>query len=206
MKNILCFGDSNTFGFVPLDGSRYDADKRWSGILKKSLAGKYNVIEAGCNNRTCIADNPEGPLFTGYKAIAPYLENHPDLKLVVLGLGINDLQFSYKLSAEEVGKGLQRLIKDIKQKTNAKILVLIPNIIGSSILASFFSQMFDETSIEKSKQLPELFKNIAEKTKSDFLDLNTFAAPSEKDGLHYDEEMHKKIAEAAKKKIKEILL
>ena len=33
MKRIVCFGDSNTFGHNPLDGSRLPRDQRWTGIL-----------------------------------------------------------------------------------------------------------------------------------------------------------------------------
>ena len=34
MKKILCYGDSNTFGFNPENGKRFDNLTRWSGILK----------------------------------------------------------------------------------------------------------------------------------------------------------------------------
>ena len=40
MKKILCYGDSNTFGFNPTDLTRYNEDQRWSGILKNKLADK----------------------------------------------------------------------------------------------------------------------------------------------------------------------
>ena len=59
MVEIVCFGDSNTFGFNPKNGKRYDENTRWSGILKRKLKDKFNVIEAGCNNRTCYSINKE---------------------------------------------------------------------------------------------------------------------------------------------------
>ena len=31
MKRILCFGDSNTWGFAPKDGYRFDENTRWTG-------------------------------------------------------------------------------------------------------------------------------------------------------------------------------
>ena len=45
MKNILCFGDSNTYGFVPGIGTRYDRGTRWTGRLAKALGSDYYVIE-----------------------------------------------------------------------------------------------------------------------------------------------------------------
>ena len=54
MKNILCYGDSNTWGANPNDGSRYTDDVRWTGILQRELGGGYQVIEEGYNGRTSI--------------------------------------------------------------------------------------------------------------------------------------------------------
>lgn len=34
MKNILCFGDSNTWGFNAETKERFAADVRWTGVLK----------------------------------------------------------------------------------------------------------------------------------------------------------------------------
>ena len=48
MKQILCFGDSNTFGLIPGTGNRYDWNIRWTGILDKNLREKgYRIIEEG---------------------------------------------------------------------------------------------------------------------------------------------------------------
>ena len=38
MKKILCYGDSNTYGFIPETGARYSEHERWSGILKELLS------------------------------------------------------------------------------------------------------------------------------------------------------------------------
>ena len=48
MKNILCFGDSNTWGFIPgSDHKRYSKQDRWTGILSEMLGSSYEVIEEG---------------------------------------------------------------------------------------------------------------------------------------------------------------
>ena len=54
MKNILCFGDSNTWGYEPLVARRYPADVRWPGVLQNSLGDGFRVIEEGLNGRTNI--------------------------------------------------------------------------------------------------------------------------------------------------------
>ena len=37
MKQILCFGDSNTYGLIPGTKDRYDWDTRWSGRIGQRL-------------------------------------------------------------------------------------------------------------------------------------------------------------------------
>lgn len=49
MKEILCFGDSNTYGLIPGTTSRFDRDTRWTGILESELFSKgYKIVEEGC--------------------------------------------------------------------------------------------------------------------------------------------------------------
>ena len=64
MKTILCYGDSNTYGFNPSNGQRFDQNSRWSGILKRNLSEKFKVIEEGLNNRTGISISPNGIEFS----------------------------------------------------------------------------------------------------------------------------------------------
>ena len=57
MKNILCYGDSNTFGFT-LHGGRHPYDVRWTGRLQLALGPAYRVIEEGCGGRTTVFEDP----------------------------------------------------------------------------------------------------------------------------------------------------
>ena len=57
MKNVLCFGDSNTYGYDPAgmrDGTavRYARDVRWCGVAQRDLGEGWHVIEEGLNGRT----------------------------------------------------------------------------------------------------------------------------------------------------------
>lgn len=52
MKNVLCFGDSNTYGYDPAgmrDGTavRYAHDVRWCGVAQRDLGEGWHVIEEG---------------------------------------------------------------------------------------------------------------------------------------------------------------
>ena len=57
MRRILCFGDSNTYGYAP-DGQRYEADSIWPGIMGKLLGDRFEVVADGKNGRTIAFDDP----------------------------------------------------------------------------------------------------------------------------------------------------
>ena len=58
MKEILCFGDSNTYGLIPGTTRRYDRETRWTGILAEKLYDKgYRIIEEGLCGRTSVFDD-----------------------------------------------------------------------------------------------------------------------------------------------------
>ena len=195
MKKILCFGDSNTFGYNPNNGSRYNENSRWTGILKNLCKNNYEIIEAGCNNRTAFSNNPDGIQFTGYKVLPEYLKEIYDT--IIFAIGINDLQKFYNPTLEEFETGIENIIKKIRENNpNYDIIILSPSHITENILNSNFRFMFNQTSIEKSKQITSIYKKIANKYNCKFLDLNKIVTTSKIDGLHYDIEEHKKIAQS----------
>ena len=182
MKKVLCFGDSNTFGFIPENGGRYDKNTRWPGILSSLGAQNFKIIEAGCNNRTAFSDNPAGVQQTGYKVLPTLLTD--DLACVILAIGINDLQKAYCAETNDIKNGISNLIK---------------------ILKGYFSLLFDEISIAKCQNLSEIYSGIAQEENCDFLDLNRFVEVSALDGLHYEPQQHKKAAEIIFSKLTQIL-
>ena len=194
MKKILCFGDSNTYGYIPNNGARYDKNTRWTGILSLLSHGKFKIIEGGCNNRTAFAANPAGKIFTGYEILPELLTD--DFDAVVLAIGINDTQFLFDTVIEDFTTGIENLINIVQAKCpQAKIILVAPSILTDDVLNGNFACLFDRTSIEKSRQLPLLYQKIAEKQNIEFLDLNSVAKTSSLDGLHYEPEQHKKIAQ-----------
>ena len=58
MKQILCFGDSNTYGYIPENGKRYAYADRWTGILSERLKDEdCRVIEEGLCGRTTVFED-----------------------------------------------------------------------------------------------------------------------------------------------------
>jgi len=86
MKNILCYGDSNTWGFIvgSFDSKtgymeRYPFHIRWTGRLKKLLGKSFHIIEEGlCGRNTNIGNPPElgGKICNGKTYLQPCLLSH----------------------------------------------------------------------------------------------------------------------------------
>ncbi|GMQ61530.1 SGNH/GDSL hydrolase family protein [Vallitalea maricola] len=50
MKTIVCFGDSNTYGYNPSqNGNRYPRNIRWTGLISEKLGSDFYIIEEGLN-------------------------------------------------------------------------------------------------------------------------------------------------------------
>lgn len=206
MKKVLCFGDSNTYGFVPEKCTRYDKNTRWTGVLQALCGSDFSIIEGGCNNRTAFVDNPAGAEQTGYKILPEYFTKDY-LDIVVLAIGINDLQLFFRPTLEEFEQGIEKLIKITKDLSpNAKIILVCPSKLDlAGIKSGVFSFQFDEISVEKSYHLPQIYKKLAEKYACELVDLNEIVKVSPLDGLHFSAESHKTIAENLYKNLKQTI-
>ena len=206
MKKVLCFGDSNTYGFVPGKCTRYDKNTRWTGVLQALCGSDFSIIEGGCNNRTAFVDNPAGAEQTGYKILPEYFTKDY-FDIVVLAIGINDLQLFFKPTLEEFEQGIEKLIKITKDLSpNAKIILVCPSKLDlAGIKSGVFSFQFDEISVEKSYHLSQIYKKLAEKHACKLVDLNEIVKVSPLDGLHFSAESHKKIAENLYKNLKQTI-
>ena len=124
MKKILCFGDSNVYGYIPKTGGRYPDNIRWSGLLKNCFKNQYKIIELGCNNRVTF-DNKVNFEQSSILCIEKYLSLEP--YGIILSLGINDLQKIYNFTDNELYSNYNNLINHIKNKCkNIKILIISP--------------------------------------------------------------------------------
>ncbi|MEE0920245.1 MAG: SGNH/GDSL hydrolase family protein [Lachnospiraceae bacterium] len=196
MINILCFGDSNTYGYNPANGMRYSEDVRWTGKLQSLLGKEYHVIEEGCNGRTTVFDDPFEEWKKGADYLKPCLNTHKPLDIVIMMLGSNDLKKHFNASAEQIAQGAEILVKeiisftDLKQGFVPKIILVSPPEIGSDILTSDFARSFDETAITRSKEFPKYYKEVADRNGCIFFNAAQYIKPSKIDSLHLDPGAH----------------
>ena len=193
MKKILCYGDSNTFGYNPVDASRFDEKTRWTALLQENLGSDYEIIEEGMCDRTGIADNDKGFLFSAQRHFPKMITKVKDIDLLILAIGTNDLQFKYDLTVHQFENGLEKLIVTAKNHVR-RILLIPPVVLNDNILEGNFNFQFNSTSISKSKKVGKIYKKLSNIYGLNYFDINDFVKPSNADGLHYDSEGHKIIS------------
>ena len=201
MKTILCYGDSNTYGYNPSNGFRYPESIRWTCRLAKLLGEEYRVIEEGCNGRTTVYDDPIDGWKNGLDYLKPCLNSHKPVDIVILMLGTNDLKDTFRTDASDAAAGVEKLIQVIKPFTMEKqgyvpdIILVSPPQIGEGIRTSDFYGAFLEDSVEKSKHFREFYRPVAERNGCVFFDAAEYVEPSKEDSLHLTPEGHAVIAE-----------
>lgn len=200
MKRILCYGDSNTFGYDPVTGNRYPSHVRWTGRLQELLGAEYCVVEEGCNGRTTCFTDPQEEWKNGLYYLKPCLNSQKPLDVVIMMLGTNDLKTMYHASPEKIAQGAALLVDEILSFTKEKqgyqpdIVLVSPPEIGSDIVNSSFQESFDSSAVWRSKELPELYKKIAGEKGCIFLNAAAHVNPSEADSLHLMPDAHEILA------------
>lgn len=193
MKTVLCFGDSNTWGYEPLVARRYPADVRWTGVLQNSLGDGFRVIEEGLNGRTNVTNEAERPIRSGLDVLPVILESHRPLDLVVIMLGTNDLKHDFNLSAEQIADGARQVCRCVIDceyllDNPPQILLISPTHVE---LMTEEEQGLFIGAIEKSRELAEHYQAVAENLGIHFLDASKIVVKTDLDGVHWDAEQHK---------------
>ncbi len=206
MKTILCFGDSNTWGYSPVDGQRYPAQQRWPALLTSLLPAEYKIIEQGQPGRTTRFADPAAGFVSGHEQLLPCLKKHqPDY--IVLMLGSNDLKASFAQSAEDISRNAAQLVRQIQQRGWQKkpkavnVLLVAPPAISE---VGYFGELFIGGA-EKSREFAECYKLRAKELGCAFFDAGSVVRSSDLDGIHWEAEQHKNMAKGVAVKLKELL-
>lgn len=210
-RTVLCFGDSNTWGFDPASimapfPVRHPHDVRWTGILAASLGSDWRVIEEGQNGRTTVHNDPFTIGRKGLDYLPACLESHKPIDVVVMMLGSNDLKAVFNVPVSEVATGaavLSRLILTSQSgPDNAppKLLLVCPPPVGDlSHLPDLNAKIIDGSA--RSRELPRHFHVLARNLGCEYLNSQDFVVPSHHDGIHLEPSEHRKLGEAIAEKV-----
>ncbi len=207
MKKVVCFGDSNTWGYNPVARGRYPKAERWPGVMAVALGSGYEVIEEGLNGRTTVWDDPIEGDKSALTQIIPIVKSHKPFDLLIILLGTNDLKHRFSATPFDIAHGAGRLVEIARGLVDAvegpapEVLLVAPPPVGT---LTDFAVMF-EGAAEKSIKLGEEFAKVAHELKCPFLDLARIATSSPVDGIHFDVENQGKIGTAIAEKVRAIL-
>ncbi|GKH35043.1 SGNH/GDSL hydrolase family protein [Muricomes sp. OA1] len=209
-KRILCFGDSNTWGAVPAEGTRHPDDVRWTGILAAELGNEYQVIEEGYNGRTTVHDDPVENRLSGIAYFEACLDSQSPLDLIILMLGTNDLKARFGVDPYTIAFGFGRYLNAVKTVPMAgnrpEVLLAAPLLIDPSYKdVPLFLDMFGEGAVERSERFAEAYEAFAKENGVHFIDASKYGKASVRDGVHMEAEYHEKLGKAFAEKVKEIL-
>ena len=234
MKQILCFGDSNTWGYDGESRKRLPWGKRWTSLLQEKFdvetakqgiqagnntAGQreagnaehksgesVRIIEEGLCGRTTIFEDPLRDGRRGTALLPTLLETHAQADVITLMLGTNDCKTVFGASADVIGKGITRLLDQIQEYApRAKVLLMSPIYLGEKVWQEGYDQEFSRESVIVSRNLQPVYEKIAAERHISFLPAASYVHCCDADQEHLNAAGHKKFAEVVYRKVQELL-
>ena len=177
-RRLLCYGDSNTYGYDPRSylGGRYPQSVRWTALL---IAGGWKVINKGENGRSIPRlDQEIGVMVSAI--------HRSSAEAVVVMLGSNDLLQCPSLSAKVCGERMERFLSVVLTQTQgkAKILLVAPPPMVPGAWVS------DPRTVEESHKLSECYETTAHRLGIAFADAGAWGIGLAYDGVHFSKDGH----------------
>ena len=208
MFEVMCFGDSNTWGYSPSTGQRFPRTVRWTGVLQSELGTGFLIHEEGLNGRTTVWEDPIEGDKMGRRHLPVLLDSHAPLDLVVMMLGTNDLKKRFSAHAWDIAQGSRRARRHDRRSASGNhaaspaVLLIAPPPLGK---LSTWDGMF-EGGAEKSRQLGAYYREVARTRGCHFLDAaDVIRSSSDLDGIHLEEKDHRALGLAVAREVKKIL-
>lgn len=168
--NVICFGDSNTYGYDPRGyfGGRYDADSRWVDILATETG--WTISNMGQNGREIPSAAPAFPA---------------DTDLLIIMIGTNDLLQGQ--SPEQAAERLERFLSGIHLNRSKILLIAPPPVTMGAWVPS--AKLIDD-----SRTFARLCQALAERMDIRFANAGNWDISLAYDGVHFTEQGHKSFA------------
>ncbi len=214
-KSILCYGDSLTWGWIPVNEGaptlRYPYKDRWTGAMAAHLGAGYHIVEEGLSARTTSLDDPNDPRLNGSAYLPSALASHLPLDLVIVLLGTNDTKSYFRRTPYEIANGMAKLVGQVYASAGGvgaaypapKILVVAPPPLAP-MPHPFFDGMF-EGGRDKTVALAGQYRAMADFMKVHFFDAGSVITTDGCDGIHFTVENNVTLGKALAQKVTEIL-
>ncbi|MEE3382875.1 MAG: GDSL-type esterase/lipase family protein [Anaerovoracaceae bacterium] len=190
MLRILCFGDSNTYGYDPRLGStgRYPESQRWTGRLNalqdvyvRNLGMNGAMIPRNANyvEEICLSESPD--LITIMFGSNDVLEKVAYAEQIRLRLSPGEV-------AERVAFDMGRFLGEVQDRlageASPEILLIAPPSMAQGTWT-------DERIVDEVKRLAPLYRELASELGVNFMDASSWPLELCFDGVHLTEEGHR---------------
>lgn len=180
MMRMLCFGDSNTYGYDPRSyfGGRYDAQTRWVDLLATKTG--WDVLNAGQNGR----EIPRCP--NELLQVRHLLDCSVSLDAFLVMLGDNDLLQG--ASVDTVTARMEAFLKQLPHKCGKIILVSPPPLKPGAWIS-------DPQTLEDVLELAVRYRELANRLGIGFISTADWTLELTFDGVHFSARDHSVFAE-----------
>lgn len=209
MRTVLCYGDSNTWGFEAGTEARLGRWIRWTGVLQRALGDEVHVIDDGLNGRTTMYEEPgREPTRNGLAILPIALETHAPIDVVILFLGTNDLFLPQRVDARGAARGARALVEAV-QASDAGPNGGVPHVL--IVVPPPFSTLRPDWALdsphgpEESTRFGESYRVALADLECDILDLRGVAEHTPIDGIHFAPDAHRAIGEAVAARLRTVL-
>ncbi len=191
VATLLCFGDSNTWGYMPGTGFRLPRQARWPGVVESRLGGRVTVLEAGRNGRVTGGGlrRLDGLLF-----LQRWLRNHSPPDFAAIMLGTNDCLSPVHRPIVETAANLGELANLLLEcppfsSHPRRLLLICPSPIKP------IPGLGLERAASLSEQLAAELRQVAARKRCHFVDAGILSTIPPADGLHLGPASHRRLGE-----------
>lgn len=193
MPVVLCYGDSNTHGTLPLTRlgqfDRHPPGDRWPDAMAEALGPGVTVTTEGLPGRTTVHDDPvEGGCRNGIAVLPAILHSHRPIDLMVVMLGTNDLKHRFSVTAFEIARSVERICALARAEgVVADLMILAPvPVREAGILSDTFAGA-ETTQAGLSHHLKEAARRLG----AGFVEAGLHVEVSPVDGVHWEADAHR---------------
>ena len=206
MMQVLCYGDSNTWGSDPADDERrFEWPLRWPGVLQRELGEAFHVVEEGLGGRTTVIDDPLLPHRSGLELLAPVLETHAPLDLVIVMLGTNDISYAWASAADPPTAPPPSPISCCAARWSRRRRPCSPARVPAARCPVHGGRRAGTGPEEKSRALRGEFARVAAALRCPWLEAGEVIATSALDGWHLELSQHELLGVAVAAKVRGLL-
>lgn len=218
-KRVLVFGDSNSWGWVPIEGgvptTRYPTEDQWPMVMAAELGEGYEVVVDALSGRTTDVDDPTAPMggaaLNGAEYLPAAIAAHLPLDLVVIMLGTNDTKAQFGRTPFRIALGAGHLV-EIAQSSGEmfgggwyaydapEVLLVAPPPMGPQTV---FAEVFEgDLGVARSQGMAPAFEAVAQAAGVGFFDAGSVVSTDGVDGVHLTAETQRTLGAAMAEQVR----